>query len=139
MRNTRYAGKPAGATNARGYLIIRVNYQIHPVHRIIWLLTTGAWPVGEIDHRNENKADNRWSNLREATHRENGCNRGANRNSALGVKGVHWRQDIKKYRARIMFAGHTYSLGHFDTVEEAHKAYGAAAARLHGDYANHGG
>lgn len=52
--------------------------------------------------------------------------RPANKNNKLGVRGVSWREDIKKYRAKIGFKNRTIELGVFDTLEEAIKARKAA-------------
>lgn len=66
----RYAG---GAKD--GYVIIRVFGRNFPAHRLAWLLHTGEWPTGVVDHINRNRADNRASNLRDVTPTENARNR----------------------------------------------------------------
>jgi hypothetical protein len=86
--NTRFAGKPAGSLDLSGYLLTRINGKEHRNHRIAWKMATGLDPVAEIDHINGIKADNRLCNLREATKGENGCNRHAQRNSLIQIKGI---------------------------------------------------
>src|SRR3972149_1771950 len=66
------------------------------MHRIIMDAPTGIL----VDHINGNGLDNRRSNLRLATHRENCQNRRQRRDSASRFKGVtfqngHWRMSIK--------------------------------------------
>src|ERR1700747_694469 len=53
-----------------GYLTVSICGRSHRVHRVIWALVHGQWPV-EIDHRNGLKTDNRTDNLRDCTHRNN--------------------------------------------------------------------
>ena len=45
------------ATNAS------INGKFYHLHRLVWFYSTGAWPIGVIDHVNRDRADNRISNL----------------------------------------------------------------------------
>jgi HNH endonuclease len=40
-------------------------YSKHFAHRVAWLWMTGEWPVAEIEHKDGNRSNNRWGNLRE--------------------------------------------------------------------------
>lgn len=59
-------GDIAGCRHGEGYVQIRVIGRIYLAHRLAWLYMTGEWPISLIDHRNLDRSDNRWSNLREA-------------------------------------------------------------------------
>ena len=72
-----------------------------------------------IDHKNQNRLDNRKDNLRIANKQNNGINRPCNSNNKLGVKGVNLQSNGKKYTARIMVDGKDIYLGSFNTIEEA--------------------
>jgi hypothetical protein len=82
-----------------------------------------------VDHINRNKLDNRKSNLRLCTHRQNAVNSKHRNNS--GYKGVYYDRCLKKYVARI---GRKH-LGTFATVEEAAKVYDEHAKQLYGEFA----
>jgi len=127
----------AGTKARRGvgrYVEMRINSQLYLAHRLAWLYVHGEFPKGHIDHINCNEADNRLVNLREATHRQNLCNRGKNKNNTSGYKGV-CQLGPDKYKANIKENGRTKHLGIFDNPVSAHEAYSAAAHRLHGDFA----
>ena len=49
------------------------NY-VEDIHRVVWALCKGCWPVGTIDHINGNRRDNRIENLRECSQGENNLN-----------------------------------------------------------------
>lgn len=54
---------------------IRLAGEFYYASRLAWLYMTGEWPVDQIDHINRDRADDRWCNLREATHSQNCYNR----------------------------------------------------------------
>ncbi len=87
------------------------------------------------DHIDGDGLNNTRSNLRLATSRQNSCNRGANKNSASGFKGVTWYKPRRKWRARIGLDGRKLHLGLFTNAEDAAMAYDAAARELHGEFA----
>lgn len=136
--NRRWAGSVAGTINDKGYRIIGVDNSDYYAHRIAWLYMTGAWPSDQVDHKNLDKADNRWGNLREATNSQNNANRLARKDNVSGVKGVRWCRRDKKWIARIKKDGDRHTLGYFTSLEEAAAAYEAAATKMFGDYARTG-
>lgn len=64
-------GSVAGGIKGHGYRSIMFNGANYQEHRLAWLAMTGKPPTKHIDHRNRERADNRWCNLREATQSEN--------------------------------------------------------------------
>lgn len=86
-----------------------------------------------IDHKNGNGLDNQRSNLRFATASQNQCNRGKQKNSTSGFKGVH--KDKDRWRSEIKINRKMKNLGRFKNPEEAAKAYDKAAKRYHGEFA----
>lgn len=125
-------GNRAGTHDSRGHIQIRVNGVLYGAHRLAWVYMTGAWPKEQIDHRNGVRDDNRWTNLRPATHLENVQNQVARRDNKTGYLGVHRIRKTGRYCAQITVAGEHHVLGvSFKTPQEAHAAYLAAKRDLH--------
>lgn len=124
------SGKKAGSPNAYGYQSIQFERRHYMAHRLAWLLTHGAWPVGVIDHLNGDRSDNRLVNLRDVSIKANLQNqRAAKCTSHLGVLGVS--KNRAGFRARIRVADRQIGLGTFKTLEEASSAYLTAKRKLH--------
>lgn len=132
-RSRNKAGARAGSQRNGKYLQVGVDGRYLLVHRVVWAMTHGTWPDGDIDHVNRNCADNRPENLRIATRSQNQWNKGACKNNKLGVKGV--RKVGDRFRSTIQANGVEHHLGYFGTLVEAVKAHDAAAKRLHGKFA----
>jgi HNH endonuclease len=102
----------------------------------------GALPGQFVDHANQVKLDNRRSNLRVCTKRQNQQN-SRKRQTYRGqptknrLKGAH-AINGGRFSARIRDRGKYHYLGTFDTEEQAHAAYCEAADRLHGEFARAG-
>lgn len=123
------AGSRVGSPS-KGYLNVCVDQRIYPLHRVIFLIVTGAWPTCEIDHRDGDKRNNRWRNLRDVPHALNTQNkRVAHRNNRQGLQGVGLSRG--RFAASIQADGRRRHLGTFDAPEEAHAAYLDAKRRLH--------
>lgn len=93
-------------------------------------------PKGKrVDHRWGETLDNRRSQLRICTKLQNGQNRGINRNSPTGFKGVSFSRTGKKYRVRIQVNKKPYCIGTYNNIEEAARVYNKAAKELHKKFA----
>lgn len=122
-------------TLSYGYISISINNKKYQAHRLAWLYMTGAFPQSQIDHRDQNKSNNVWSNLRECTHLQNMTNRNEQKNNTSGYKGVSWCKRIKKWRVCLSFNGRYKHLGYFDDKHSAAAIYNKKALELHGDFA----
>lgn len=122
-----------GTVTRYGYVYLKIDGHGFMAHRLAWLYMTGNWPNGDIDHINGDRADNRWSNLREATRKQNAAN--SKKRKSHGIKGVHLISG--KWVALIYRNGRNERLGSFDTMEEAAAARRVAAEQIDGAFARH--
>lgn len=106
-----------------------------PSTRLIWFLQSGRWlPTGRlIDHRNGDRTDNRWGNLRETDSQGNRANRfepprrfptGARERGSRGWVGVI------KHKGREIRSTPVY----FTTPELAHEWFKQRHRELHGEF-----
>jgi hypothetical protein len=100
------------------------------MHRVI----LSAPPGLMVDHIDGDGLNNRRSNLRLATHAQNGQNQRRSRANASGFKGVSWSSRVGRWQAAIRIAGRKVFLGYYGTPEEAHTAYSAAVEKFHGEF-----
>lgn len=133
--NAKFAGKIAGGKSTLTHRtssqwVIGVDNRKYLAHRLAWFHHYGAWPALSVDHLDTDSCNNRISNLREATDTQNKANCGPRANNRSGFKGVTWHRQTGKWFARIAANGEHHYLGLFETAEEAHAAY-EAAARVH--------
>ncbi len=139
MGRNRPAGTIAGSINGQGYREVMIQGKTYQVSRIIWLLVTGKWPNGEVDHKNLKRTDNRWTNLRDATKSQNQANCKAYSNNSTGLKGAGLPDKKNgKYYPYIQVNKVKIRLGGFHTALEAHRAWVIAAKKYHGEFARGG-
>lgn len=125
-------GQAAGTSQKKGYLHIEIDGAGYKVHRLAWFYIKGKWPKDQIDHYGNNKINNCWKNLREATNQTNHQNRRhALSTNFTGVLGVGAKPSGGRFSARITVNKKTISLGKFDTAEQAYVEYVTAKRKLH--------
>lgn len=134
--NRRNAGKECFlAEDDDGYRIGSIFDLTRKAHRVAWAIETGEWPIGQIDHRNGTRNDNRWPNLRPATEIQNRRNSLAERGRVSDFKGVTWHKRDCVWFTRIYVEGKRIQLGTFTDEVEAAKAYDVAAIQHFGHFA----
>jgi len=115
-------GKPIISLDTHGYLGIAIYGKRYLLHRLIWVMVTGKWPIHDIDHRNRVKTDNSLINLRDTKY--NTRNVGTTKANTSGTTGVYWIYN--KWEAKI--GGK--SLGAFYDKQDAIKARKLAEQQL---------
>ncbi len=131
-------GQIAGTRHIKGYITVTVCGHRILAHRLAWWFVHGGWPAHQIDHINGKKADNRIVNLREATNAQNHCNRGAQKNSSTGVKGVYWFKPNRQWKAQIVVNGKSIVLGYFDDFKSAVRSRKDAEEEYQGSWRHEG-
>lgn len=140
MRGRTHGGGPrkigslAGGPTGNGGWHLTLLKRHYPAAVIAFVMMTDRWPIGEIDHRDRNRANNRWSNLREATKTQNHANRG-NFPHSSAYKGVSYCKQTGRWRASIKKDYKLIALGRHPTPELVHAAYVKAAQELFGEFA----
>ena len=96
------------------------------MHRVIMDAPKGMF----VDHINHNCLDNRKSNLRVVTPRQNSMNR----KPKSEHHGVTWHKQINKWRAQISVDGKKTGLGCYADIEDAIEARKNAEIKYYGEY-----
>lgn len=130
-------GDEAGYIRYDGYRNISYKYKNIPAHHIAWLFITGNFPEKHIDHINGNRSDNRETNLREVTFKENHKNKKLPENNKSGVIGVSMYMKSLKWQSQIRVNGKQIHLGYYEDFEEAVKVR-LEAEKKYGFHINHG-
>lgn len=133
----RQLNRPAGSPNGSGYTKIGFHGKGYKAHRIAWLLTTGRWPEGQIDHLDGNRSNNRIENLREVSGSDNSRNARMRFDNTSGVSGVGWHKPSKKWFARVYVNRNQKWLGYFDDKDKAERVVKEFRA-AHGFTERHG-
>lgn len=132
--NKRFAGTIAGSIDKAGYTRIKIAGTSEAAHRLAWLWMTGNDPTHEIDHRDGDRSNNRFGNLREATRSQN-CQNKRSSGGSSQFKGVYLNRKTGKWMANVTADNDRRHLGSFKSEEAANAAVCAARSRLHGEFA----
>lgn len=133
-RGCKLAGDNAGYFDIqKEYLMIGIDGVVYHAHRLAFLYMTGEIPE-RVDHKDTDRRNCKWNNLRSATHSENLFNRGPTKRNRTGFKGVFKHNIGSGYTAKITINKKVMYLGYFKTAEEAFDAYQTAAKQQHGEF-----
>ncbi len=128
-------GDIAGGLDDAGYIRIKIDGIKYRAHRLAIFYITGEWPPDHTDHKDLNRSNNKWENIRPATRTENFGNQTKYSNNKSGIKGVCWDKESGKWMAQIQIANKKIKLGRYKNIEDAAKAYQIAAEKYFKEYA----
>ena len=117
--------------NSNGYAVAFRNNKYILMHRLVTNITD---PKTHIDHRYHNNLDNRKSQLRITTCKNNTRNEKLAKNNTSGVTGVSWEKESNKWHSYIWVNGKTIHLGRFKEKEDAIKARKQAEDKYFGEF-----
>jgi hypothetical protein len=115
-------GDRAGCDRGDGRWVVKVRQKMYLTSRLAWFWMTGEWPSGEVDHKDRNRSNDVWTNLRDVPKSVNNQNKAVQHRNTSGVVGVDWNKQKGKWRARLSLKRKIVYLGWFDTFEEAVQA-----------------
>lgn len=117
----------------RGYARKGINRKTVYMHKLVMARMLDIEKCTDmVDHINQNKLDNRRTNLRLTTSRLNNANKTLKPNYS-GYRGIYKNYD--KWVAQISIEGKVKHLGRFTEPQSAAKAYDKAAIEVFGDSA----
>jgi len=123
----------AGTVNSLGYVQITINYKIYLAHRLAYLFINGFFPDKLIDHKDGVRKNNKWINLRDSNHSENGQNKikAMSSNKSTGILGVSFDKRYNHFMTQLEINGKVSHRSYHKTAEEAHEAYINAKRQIH--------
>jgi len=130
-------GEESGWVDAHGYRNVCLLKRYYKVHRLIFLLHYGYLPV-EVDHKDNDRLNNKPENLRDASSHNNSCNSSTPKTNTSGYKGVSWDKSRGKWQVKIQQHGITKHFGRYRLKYKAIEACRKAREELHGEFCNHG-
>lgn len=130
--NNQVTGKRAGEKSRKnGYRVVKIEGRVYYAHRLAWLYMLGSFPEKMIDHKNEVKTDNWFSNLRDTTNTVNSHNQSKpTARNKVGARGVFPYLGAQ-FQAQIQVKGKRIHLGVFKTLHEASVAYAKGKSKYH--------
>ena len=130
-RNKDKIGTRAGRLGPDGYRRISINGVAFTEQRLAWLYVTGEWPIFIIDHDNDDKADNRFENLKDTSWSGNNLKRKLHPRNTSGSTGVSQHKS-GRWRASLYFNGRQVYHKLHSTKEEAALDYAEQRKKYHG-------
>ena len=127
----------AGTIHHRGYRVIGILGKQYLAHRLAWLYVTGNWPEHGLDHKDHNKDNSLFDNLREATQKVNGKNQSKIKTNTSGFTGVSFYKKRNSWSVSIRENNLQRTLGYKDSLFEAVRLRKQAELRL--NYHEHHG
>lgn len=104
--------------NGDGYAISKVGGRKNPTTLFLHRLINNTPPGKITDHINQNRLDNRKSNLRTTDKSGNALNARKHKDNKSGYKGVHWNNGKSRWQALIYIKGKSYLLKRSRNINE---------------------
>ena len=126
-------------TSGPGYLFVMLSkngkVKIHYIHKLVareWVPNPEEKKC--VDHRDGDRTNNHFENLRYATYSENNRHRSKRANTTSMYYGVSWQKEVGKWRAQIQIDGRRKNLGCFTSEKQAAEVFNTAAAEFYTEF-----
>lgn len=114
--------------NCDGYRIITILNKNHKIHRLIAAAFMDDFDISmDVDHIDGDKANNRPSNLRQLTERQNCRAFSKSRGGTSKYRGVSWYKNTSKWVVQCRMDSKAKCIGYFDNEIDAARAWDKAA------------
>lgn len=110
---------PWAGTASDGYGVFMIKSKYILAHRISYLALVGPISGINLDHKCRNRRCVNPTHLRPATHKQNGENRGLNRNNTSGARGVFWSKQRNRWKGQVVHNGNPVYVGMFKNIKDA--------------------
>ena len=135
---SKLSNKRIGYLDGCGYEVVNIYKQEYRSHRLAMVVMGLDLTGCEVDHVNGVRSDNKFSNLRLVSKKENAKNKRLRVNNKTGVHGVTFIKASKKWRSRISDGlKRSLHLGCFDNLFDSVCARKSAEIR-YGYHENNG-
>ena len=104
-------GAIAGSVNNFGYMHVGLKGKQYKIHRVAWFLYYGVEPTLDIDHINGDRSDNRISNLRELSRKDNQIAASKNRHKNTNSKGFYFCKAKELWHSWVKIDGTNHYIG----------------------------
>lgn len=121
----------------QGYRKIFINKKLYKAHIVAFCFLGINTENYEVDHINNIREDNRWSNLRLATKENNMANSLIRKDNSSGVKGLNFNKYKNGWVGRVQYNKKRYEIfskNKEDAIEKLNKL----REKLHGSFSNDG-
>lgn len=130
-------GDIAGCYSSRYATVTFKNTKLY-IHKLVYYKEAGMYPLNELDHIDHNTKNNKYTNLRLVTSKENAKNKPMRRDNTSGITGISLDKHTNKWVVRIKNnQGKYVNRGRFNTISEAKQERDRALVEF-GYHSNHG-
>lgn len=125
------------ALDSYGYRTVKIHKKTYKAHRLVFLLSGVNMSNKEVDHRDNVRNNNVWTNLRVVSKEQNQANSLIRKDSTTGIKGLSFHKKKKLWIGRVQHENKRYEVSSV-IKEKAIEKLNVLREKLHKDFSNNG-